>query len=285
VGIGMRLSWLKRVDKAGPEATRKAMIKRYCILVLIAFAIYMGWIWDALMDIGLAGLLAVYLVDKSPKIRVAAAFIMVGIYQAFVMFTSYGPWIMRQINYEGDTTPFLVKLIPYHSELFDVALNGGPLGPLSWCMMLLLGTVAYDLSATGDRAKLVKGCLAWGIGLCVAGWVMSMQWGGVKAEWPISAYYMTVPFPLWASGLCFLQLLAFHVICDVLNIRIPTFTSVGMNPLFIYILHILVLNVLEESFDMPDFNMVTGILGFGVFYRAFALLAYILYRKKIIIKL
>ena len=64
---------------------------------------------------------------------------------------------------------------------------------------------------------------------------MSMPWGETKALWPISAYHMTLPFPLWSTGICFLTLLAFYLLCDVGGISIPTFNSVSMNALFIYI--------------------------------------------------
>jgi len=284
VGVGMRLSWLRRSVAEGPAETRKAMIKRYSILVLIAFAIYGGWLWDALMDIGLAGLIAVWLIDKKPQVRVAAAFILVAIYQAIVMFTVYGAWITRAIKFDGDNTPLLVKLIPLNDALFAVALNGGPLGPLSWCMMLLFGTLAYDLMAGDDRKKFVIGCLGWGLGLCAAGYLLHMPWGEFKAAWPISAYYMTAPFPLWATGLCFLQLLAFYVVCDIFKLRIPTFSEVGMNPLFIYILHLLLLDVIG-GFDTPDMSLPVGILAFLLFYGAFAALAWWMQRRRIYIKL
>ncbi len=183
VGMGMRLSWLRRSANVGPAATRKAMVKRFSMLVLIAFAIYAGWLWDALMDIGLAGLLAVWLIDKKPRIRIAAAFIMVAFYQALVMFTFYGPWVMRAPDVPAIDTHLIIKLIPLHGELFDVALNGGPLGALSWCMMLLFGSLAYDLVVAGNQRKFVLGCLGWGVGLCAAGYVLHLPWGGAKAAW------------------------------------------------------------------------------------------------------
>ncbi len=87
VGISMRLSWLRRTEVASISATRQAMTKRFFTLVLISFMIYMGWLWDALMDIGLAGLLAIMFIDKSPKVRAAAACCMALLYQALVSFT------------------------------------------------------------------------------------------------------------------------------------------------------------------------------------------------------
>jgi predicted acyltransferase len=300
VGISMRLSWLRRSNMAGAAATRSAMVKRFTILVLIACAIYMGWLWDALMDIGLAGLLAVMFIDKSPKVRAVAGCCMALLYQALVSFTVYGPWIMRTGKLTDENMPYLFKWIPYQSTLFDVALNGGPFGPLSWCFILLFGTVAYDLLQSHDRRRIVTSCLSLGFGLCAAGWVVSIPWGETKALWPISAYHMTLPFPLWSTGICFLTLLAFYLLCDVGRIRIPTFNSVSMNALFIYIVQC-VISETEAPKDIitacygwiqrplaesaPAFATPIGICGILLYYGLLAGLAYVLHRKKIYIRI
>ncbi|MCC6698533.1 MAG: hypothetical protein IT365_23120 [Candidatus Hydrogenedentes bacterium] len=286
VGMGMRLSWLRRSKHDGIGMTRKAMVKRYCMLVLIAFAIYAGWLWDALMDIGLAGLLAVMLIDKGPRVRVAAAFLFVAAYQCIHMFTSYGTWSVTGSFSAEDSEyiPLLVRLVPLHEELFDVSLNGGPLGPMSWVMMLLFGSIAYDVMAEKNERKLILTCIGWGVGLCALGYAFHMPWGGVKEAWPFSARYMTAPFPLWSTGLCFLQLLAFYLICDKLKLAIPTFTSVGMNPLVIYIAQSLFLDVADD-FAPEQLSLVAGLLGFAVFWGIFAAVAYYMHRKKIYVKL
>jgi predicted acyltransferase len=279
VGIGMRLSWLRRSGTAGPGATRSAMAKRYLTLVLIAFAIYAGWLWDALMDIGLAGLLCLWLIDKKPGIRIAAAFILVGLYQAIVMWTFYGPWILRLDGAPPIDSHLLIRLIPLHGQLFDVRLNGGPLGPLSWSMMLLFGSLAYDLMAIGNHRKFALGCLGLGFGLCGMGYGLSLATG-----WPISAYYMTAPFPLWSSGLCFFTLLGFFILSDKLNVQIPTFTAMGMNPLFIYIIQCLVLDVIG-GFDAPDMSFPLGVITFAAFYGCFAGLAWWMHSRRLYVKI
>lgn len=286
VGMGMRLSWLRRSEKVGAPEARKALAKRYILLVLIAFAIYTGWYWDALMDIGLAGLLAIYLIDKKPRTRIAAAFLFVLLYQCIHMFTSYGTWsVQGKFSLtDPEYTPLLVQLTPLYDQLFGTSLNGGPLGPLSWVMMLLFGSYAYDLVAARDEKKLVIACLGWGIGLCLLGYALQCPWPGVKETWPFSARYMTAPFPLWSTGLCFLQLLAFYLICQKLNLRLPTFTSVGMNPLAIYIFQSLFLGVME-SFEPERLSLVTGLLGFAIFWGAISGVAYYLHQRKIYIKL
>ncbi|MBI2433533.1 MAG: hypothetical protein HYV26_11745 [Candidatus Hydrogenedentes bacterium] len=282
VGMGMRLSWLRRSESAGPHDTRKALIKRYALLVLIAFALYAGWLWDALMDIGLAGLLAVAFIDKKPRTRIIAAFVFVLVYQCIHMFTSYGTWSVHgKFSLEDpEYMPLLVRLLPLNDELFGTTLNGGPLGPLSWVMMLLFGTLAYDLMAARNEKKFILGCLAWGVGLCALAYALHVEWPGWKQEWPFSARYMTAPFPLWGTGLCFFQLLAFYLLCDKLGVRIPTFTSVGMNPLALYIAQSLFLDAAEDF--APE---RLSLAGFALFWGIISTAAYYMHRKKIYIKI
>lgn len=287
VGMGMRLSWLRRSEIDGYSDTRWAMAKRFTVLVLIGFTIYGGWIWDALTDIGLCGLLALFLIDKKPAIRIGAAFAYLGIYQALYSWTIYGDWVNRTVSFTGDNAvpvPALIRAIPQWDQLFEVSLNGGPLGPLSWVMMLLFGSIAYDFLAARDEKKFITSCLAWGIGLCAAGCLFQIPWGEAKALWPTTAYLMTAPFPLWSTGLCFLTLLVFYVICDKIGFEIPTFTALGMNPLFIYILQSLVLNSLE-NFEIEGLTRTMGILLFIAFYAAFAGLAWWMKQRKIFVKI
>ena len=285
VGMGMRLSMQRRSAEVGLADARKSMVKRYVILVLIAFTIYAGYLWDALMNIGLAGLLAVLLVDKKPSVRIIAGLILLAAYQAVFSLTVYGQWMLGTVDFNNDTIPFIFKLIPLGPELVKCNINGGPIGHWSWCLMLLCGTIAYDVMATKNAGKTVAGCLAWGAALCLAGWVLKQEWPGVKAAWPFSKYWMTAPFALWSSGLCFFTLLVFYVLCDVLKIRIPHLTVFGMNPLVIYILQCLIMDSGERF--MPERSTYwPGIFaGFLVFYTVCYGTAYFLYRKQIIIKL
>ena len=286
VGMGMRLSWLRRSSDAGVWQSRKALVKRYTLLVLIAFALYAGWLWDALMDIGLAGLLAVMLIDKKPRTRILAAFAFVLAYQCIHMFTWYGTWSVHgSFSLDNpDYVPLLVRLTPLNDQIFGTSLNGGPLGPLSWVMMLLFGSYAYDLMKERNEKRFILGCLGWGVGLCALGYMFHCPWPGVKEEWPFSARFMTAPFPLWSTGLCFLQLLAFYLICDKVHLRIPTFTSVGMNPLVIYIAQSLILAV-AEGFAPERLSLIAGLIGFALFWGLFAGAAYYMHKKRIYVKL
>ncbi|MBI5095255.1 MAG: DUF1624 domain-containing protein [Candidatus Hydrogenedentes bacterium] len=285
VGMGMRLSMKRRIEHVGLREARRGLLKRYALLVLIAFTLYTGYLWDALMNIGLAGLLALWVVDKKPATRISAGLLMLAAYQAVVSFTSYGPWLHGAIKYRDDTMPIIWKVIPFGPELVNASLNGGPIGHWSWLLMLLCGTIGYDILATQDRRRIVLRCLAWGIALSVAGWALHAAWPGVKEAWPFSKRWVTAPYALWSSGLCFFVLLAFYLVCDVGKLRIPHLTVLGLNPLFIYILQWCIMESAERFIPDKTANWFGIMGGFAVFYAVLYGTAYAMYRRNIFIKL
>lgn len=284
VGMGMRLSMIRRIDRVGLQAARKGLLSRYVLLVLIAFTLYTGYLWDALMNIGLAGIIALWFVDRKPAQRFGIALAFLAVYQALVSLTEYGPLVHRVRDYEFTYLKTIFDLIPIGPELIDVPINGGPLGHWSWLMMLVCGTIAYDIMATKDKGKIITGCLAWGIALCLAGWLMRAEWPGVKELWPFSKYYMTSPYALFATGLCFLHLLLFYVINDMLHIELPHLTVLGLNPLFIYILHWCIMESAHRFLPKAP-GMVFLWVGFAIFYGICYGTAYYMYRKNIFVKL
>jgi predicted acyltransferase len=174
VGIGLRISWLKKMEKVPPNVARKSLAGRYFTLVLIGFAIYSGWIWDALMSIGLAGLVGLLVVDKKWTVRIAFAVGLLAAYQLIFSYTSYGIWLLRLASY-GDGPndmpwPLITIFLPLREVLLDVRINGGPLGHWSWAFILIMGTIAYDIVATGDRRKILTGLTCMGLILTVGAW-------------------------------------------------------------------------------------------------------------------
>lgn len=259
VGMGFRLSFMRRAEKVGLASARKTAAWRYLKLALVGFVIYYGYFWDALSDIGIAGLLTLFLIDKSVFVRTLGAFGFLAAYQFFFSLTGYGDWVMRE------------------------ACNGGPLGPLSWGFILLMGSLAYDAMATQDTRVILRHCATWCIALSIAGWALKMSWPGIKPEWPFTQYGMSAPYPLYATGLCFLTLLVFHVLCDRLNVRLPHLTVLGENPLAVYLFQQALLLLGEELVpNSAPLYVVT--MGFAVVYTACYGLAFVLHRKRIIFK-
>jgi hypothetical protein len=262
--MGFRLSMLRNIEKKGLVRSLLSGTKRYAVLTLVGIIFYSpldwrGW-WDALVDIGLAGLLALPFIPMKTRWRVAAAFGYMALYQYLFTCAGYGNWTME------------------HS--FD----GGPLGPLSWVFCLLLGTIAYDIIATRNTATIVKQCLAWGIGLSIIGWALRAQWPGVKEFWPFSQKAMSAPYPIYATGLSFLIYLVFHILSDVKKIELPTFTVLGSNPLVIYILHIGYMGIHGDVIPKES-SAPVALLAFAGLYAICYIVARYLYDNKYYVKI
>lgn len=265
VGMGFRLSMLRRVEKIGLWPARWKAFKRYVILILVGIVLYgpmsywRDW-WDALVDIGFAGLLALPFIEKKIHFRLTAAAFYLILFQLLFLFTGYGEWTLQ------------------HS------IDGGPLGPLSWAFILLMGTVAYDLLATQKRRKIVTRALVWGVGLFVAGWILKLEWPGVKEAWPYTQKGMTIPYPMSSTGLCFLTFLAFYYICDVVGFRFPHLSVLGKNALTIYVVQQALLGM-HGTFISDKSGVIMAIAGFLCVYLLCYAVAWRLHKDNIIIKL
>lgn len=267
VGMGLRLSLQRRIAQDGPARAYMAALRRYITLIGVGIVLYgpsldnWRYWWDALVDIGFAGILALPFLMRGVGVRTAAALGYLVLFQALYMTTGYGEWTMPK------------------------SIDGGPLGPLSWATILLFGTIAYDIIADGDRSRMVWKCVAWGLVLCVAGWLLRIEWPGLKAEWPFTQRGMTAPYPLYSTGLCFLMYLPFYYVCDVKGWKIPHLSALGVNPLVVYIVQ-QALGEMHGAFIVAeDSGIAMACVGFAAFYLSCYAVAWRLHRDRIVIKL
>lgn len=284
VGMGMRLSMVRRMEKVGVKAARRDILKRYAVIVMLGFTIYTGYLWDALLNIGLAGMLVLWIVDKKPWQRLAWGVGLVSLYQFVCLYTSYGEIVHRSLKYTGETMPLIWKLIPFGPTLLEVPINGGPLGHWSWALMMIGGTIAYDILATKDRRKITLNFLAWGVILAVVGLALQAEWPGLKEAWPIAKSWASASYAFWATGLCFLNLLLFYYVCDVWGWEIPNLTVLGINPLAIYVLQWCICETGNRFID-ENAGWVYIFTGWLIFYGVCYGIARYLYEKKIYIKI
>ena len=264
VGMGFRLSLLRNQAQLGLVRTLAMAARRYALLTLIGIIYYdpLHWTqwWDALVDIGFAGLLALPLMFGNAFVRVAGAVVYMAVYQGLFTGAGYGSWTLAN------------------------SFDGGPLGPLSWVFCLLLGTVAYDLIATRNARKIVLGCLVWGVLLCGAGYVLHIEWTGLKEFWPYSQRAMSSPYPVFATGLCFLAYVPFYLLSDRWRLQIPTFGVMGANPLVLYILHTAYLD-LHSTIIPAESSLPAALTACLVFYLGCYAVARYLYRNGIFVKI
>jgi uncharacterized membrane protein len=272
VGMGFRLSLLRRIQKTGLWAARWQTARRYLVLFVVALAFYgpdarIDW-WDALTNIALAGLISLPFIDKNAGVRIGVAVGYLALFMLLYMGTSYGSSFMMR------------------------SMNGGPLGPLSWAFVLLFGTIAYDLLAAGDAKKALSWSFLAGIGLVLAGWVawylIPKDWAGYGEQygafWPLSKRWCIAPAMLLSTGLSFLTFALFYYICQVREFQFPTLTVLGQNALFIYLLQYALMEI--HGAYIPDSSgVLPALLGFAGMYGFCYLAARKLYNEGIIIKL
>lgn len=216
VGMGFRRSFQKTVSLEGLGHARRRAARRYLIICGLGL-LYGGFdwtvsIWDALMDIGVSGLLALPFMHRSTAVRLAAGCGFLALYQALFFLTGYGDWVV------------------------NTSINGGPLGPLSWVFILLLGSAADDWTRNCSTCTITFRLLTAAVALSLAGWLVRAEWTGLKPVWHFSPYAMTAPYPLYATGLSFFCMLLFYWICEVWSTRLPLLTPMGKNPLVLYLL-------------------------------------------------
>ncbi len=263
VGIGFNLSFNRKVLNRGLGAARREALKRYLLITLIGIVVYgphnwHGW-WNALVDIGLAGLLAIPFMHRSGRVRVLAACGYLVLFQVMFSWTRYGPYLSE------------------HS--FD----GGPLGPLSWVFCLLLGSLVWDWLAKGKKEAVFWNSILWGTGLTAAGMILEMEWPGIKAQWPFSHRCMTMPFTLLSTGLAFFVFLLFQCL-DRFSIRLTVLNMFGMNPLALYVFHLLLVEIFH--FFLPrEMPLVWILASLSLFFLICYALAWRLWRDRIVIKI
>lgn len=266
VGMGVRMSFLRLQEKAGTRAAMVHGLRRFLVLAGVGIVFYgphpqsWQWWWDALVDIAASGLLCLPFILMPTWARVTAAALYWAVYQV-IFLNGYEAWVMSQ------------------------SINGGPAGVLSWAPILLFGTLCYDLIAGGDRRRLVRHCLAWGVMLLAVGWALKFAWPGIKAEWYFSQRAMSVPYPIVATGLAFLSYLPFCWICDVKGWRFPHFSVLGMNALVIYMVHLLLMDAHGTFLFSDDSGLLLASLSFAAFYLANYAVAWKLAKDKVIIKI
>ena len=262
VGMGFRISLANRIAKSGMYKSYLLAAKRYSILILIVIVIYgpdpkLG-MWDALVDIGFAGLITLPFILSGRWIRISMALVYLILYQCLFAFTGYGEWTMN------------------HS------IDGGPLGVLSWSSILIFGSVFMD-----DLLTLKRKIFIWQ-SLISAVILMSFGFGLSLIEpaplWQFSQRSMTIAYPLFSTGLSYAVFVLFYWMADMRKIEIPHLTVLGINSLVLY----LVQNIIIEFYgkrlnrDAPLWQAICGVI--IVYLICFAVARYMA-RNKMIVKI
>ena len=262
VGMGFRMSLKKRIGKYGSRNSYLTAIKRYLILIIIGIVLYgpdpVCGMWDALVDIGFAGLLTLPFILTKKWIRISLAFFYLIIYQFLFAFTGYGEWTMRY------------------------SIDGGPLGIISWASILFFGTVLMDDLQDATPSKFIRRSLITGLALIALGYALSLL--NPQELWQFSQRSMTMAYPILATGISFIVFVFFYWLADIKKIEIPHLTLLGMNPLIIYILQNVLIEYYGEYLNKNS-PVWQAVCGFIVIYLICFTVAKYLHTNKLIVKI
>ncbi|MEI7830604.1 MAG: hypothetical protein WCI31_12585 [Prolixibacteraceae bacterium] len=262
VGMGLRISFVRMVERNGYKNALIHTIKRYLILILIGFVLYgpniKVDIWDALVDIGFAGLLAIPFITGTKTVRAIAAISFLISYQLLFIYAGYGVWTMAN------------------------SIDGGPLGPLSWVSILLFGTILFDFLNESSSKNFIRYTLISGTILIILGHLLSLL--QPQEVWQFSQRSMSIAYPILSSGIGFITFLLFYFVNDIFKIEIPHLTILGINPLLIYIVQNILID-LHGSVLPSAAPLWQALLGFIIIYMLCYLVAHYLWRNKMMVKI
>src|SRR3954469_25756158 len=273
VGFAYRLTFLRRVATLGTRAASVAVFRRNLGLILLGFVLYhldgRAKSWGELTAMGAGGF--------------AATAFQRSLFQTLVHIALTSIWVLPVIA-AGTLArvAFLVGSAGLHLWLsqrfyFDWAWNrpvidGGPLGFLTWTIPLLVGSLAYDVVASGGpgvvRRLLAGSVVLMGLGYrlsCLAGAPASLPF--VPPEGPISPWSMSQrsgsgSYLTFSTGFSLAVFALFVVACDRGGLRVGAFRAFGRNALAAYILHSLVAGAVKPyvPVDAPGWYVAAGFL-------------------------
>lgn len=228
VGFSYRLSFKKSSEHQPLAIVRKKFIKRYLIITFLGFLygffdFYVS-VWDALTDIGIAGLLLYPFIGKNKYYIILSGLIYLIVYQSLFSFTLYGGWLMA------------------HS------IDGGPLGPLSWVFILACGAFCALLFENSKNKVSLSTFLSWllfGLFLIGLGYLLTTPYS--FSPLPFTQKGMTASYSIFSSGLCSIVLCIFFLINEKLKFAINALTTMGKNPLVLYFLQAILIFVMRFS--------------------------------------
>jgi len=299
VGFAYRLTFVGRLAKSGFWTAARAALKRNAGLILLGFVIYHldGEVksWAELSRLGVPGFL-------SQAFRRE-------LFQTLVHIAITSIWIMPLIA--AGTAPravFMIASAGLHLWLssrfyFDWAwklpvIDGGPLGFLTWTIPTLVGSLAYDVMASGrDQGSSMSKLAAWSIVLMGLGYALSCLGGRLAPPpfvpppssqavdlWTMSQRTGSVAYLTFAAGFSLAVYALFVVIADRAGWQSAVFRIFGQNALAAYIIHPMVAGAVKPYLpnDAPAWYVAAG---FGLYFAICALFNRYLEKHDLFLKL
>ncbi len=202
MGLVYRPSLQRRLRRDGSQQTILHFIRRYLALIGIGMLTPVGYYWGLFQTIGVAGLISLLVIWLPTPLRLVIGLIGLGGYQI---------WLDKILIEQIPDTPWCIVE-----------------GAVSWAMMLILASVLADFYHNRSRGHWIYslGSLTLlGLGIALSKWV------------EVSHYYVSATFVLISLGASGILFIVFHLLTEVLRVRLPILIAWGKNPLVLYVLH------------------------------------------------
>ncbi len=261
IGLTYRPSFERRLARDGAGKTYAHFAVRYLAIAGIGAVFAAGEsmlgdaevFWGVLQAIGISGLVTLAVIRLKRVWRVVIA---LGILVGYQLLLDH----------------FLLDSVLHSS-------HGGLPGSLAWSAMLILSTVMADLFYEKQR-----------LGGSYLPWLLIALVVGVMAAFlvPVSKNRVSLSYVLLCNAFSAFLFSVFHAFTARVKKGVPFLSWWGMNPLFLYVLHL----ILTGIFFLPDvpwwYSEAGLLLAFGelaFIYAVLTLVAWALYRKHVLIVL
>lgn len=263
IGLTYKNSFTKRINENGINNAYSHFITRFLAIMGIgtlftAAAYFVAPVeaegsWGVLQAIGAAGLITLFFIRFKTILRLFISILMLLIYQ--------------------------IVLDKFFLSIVLKSAHGGLFASLSWSSLLILSTVLSELFYEKKHNKYLYLILSFL--LLTSGFFLSKYF-------PISKHRVSISYIFISCGISGVIFYLFFLIAKLKSIRLNFLLLWGMNPLFLYIFHMLLLGVTfipfnQKIFLSAPFHII--LLQFIIFFSILSLTAYILYKKKIFIKI
>ncbi len=218
MGLTYGLSFRRRLERDGAWNTYQHFLIRYLALLGLGYLITLFWElsgiqppsvnWGLLQALGAAGLIALPFIHLSTTWRGVIGLGILAGYQ----FLLDGFWLQDVL----------------------MAPHNGPWGALSWGAMLILASAMADIYHDQRRNR-------WAFPLLSAGFLT----GSLLLAFliPLSKDRASASYVILSLGLSGFVFFLFHLVADKWQWRLPILTDWGRNPLFLYLLHYVLLGM------------------------------------------
>lgn len=298
VGFAYRLTFMRRLAAVGPRAAYLQVVRRNLGLIVLGIVVYhleggaSSWadlqsksIWDliaplkrrpfeTLVHIGVTSIWVMPVIASGPWMRIAFA-TGSGLLHVYLSYGLSWPFGIEWSNYAWANKP-------------PVAIDGGPLGFLTWTIPLLLGSLACDVLSARRDWTTVHRFLFWSCVVMLLGYALSClnratppnapgnEWQSWLVEppfvppakpvnmWTMSQRSGSVSYLTFSAGFSLAVFALFVAACDLGRLRLVIFGTFGSNALAAYVIHYLVSGAVKP-FAPRDAPLWYVAIAFGVF--------------------